>query len=148
MNEKFIKKLTEIVETNLPDENFTVSDLAREMGMSHSNLHRKIKRNLNKTSSQFIRETRLDRARQLLKTEDHTISEVAYLVGFGSPSYFDKCFHENYGYSPGEFKNMTNKEIRIAALRRNRHKQHNTLIIITIVFLLIIIASTLLYLFL
>lgn len=104
MNSEFVKRLTDIVEANLADENFGVEDLVREMGLSHINLHRKLKTNSNQTISQFIREIRLKKAKALLLNEDLTVSEIAYRVGFGSPTYFNKCFHEYYGYPPGEVK--------------------------------------------
>jgi len=104
MNSEFVKRLTDIVEANMADENFGVEDLVREMGLSHINLHRKLKTISNQTISQFIREIRLKKAKQLLLNEDLTVSEIAYRVGFGSPTYFNNCFHEYYGYPPGEVK--------------------------------------------
>lgn len=105
MNKEFIQRLTDLVEANLSNEKFGVEDLIREMGLSHSNLHRKLKSISNQTISQFIREIRLKKAKELLLNEDLTVSEIAYRVGFGSPTYFNKCFHEYFGYAPGELKN-------------------------------------------
>lgn len=102
MNKDFLQRLTEIVETNLNNETFGPKDLAREMGVSHSKLYRKLKSISNQNISQFIRELRLMKAKELLLNEDLTASEVSYRVGFGSPTYFNKCFHEYFGYSPGE----------------------------------------------
>ena len=104
MKSEFLKRLTVIVEANLGDENFGVEDLVREMGLSHISLHRKLKAISNQTISQFIREIRLKKAKALLLNEDLTVSEIAYRVGFGSPTYFNNCFHEYYGYPPGEVK--------------------------------------------
>lgn len=110
MNKVFIQRLTEIVETNLANETFGTEDLALKMGMSHSNLHRKLKSASNQTISQFIREIRLKKAKQLLQNEDLSVSEISYRVGFGSPTYFNKCFHEYFGYTPGELnKHSLNK---------------------------------------
>jgi AraC-like DNA-binding protein len=105
MNKEFLKKLTEIVEANLANENFGTEDLAREMGMSHSNLNRKLNLISNQTISQFIREFRLKKAKELLMNEDLTAAEIAYRVGFGSSTYFSKCFHEYFGHAPGELRN-------------------------------------------
>lgn len=105
MNKEFIQRLTDLVEANLSNEKFGVEDLIREMGLSHSNLHRKLKSISNQTISQFIREIRLKKAKELLLNEDLTVSEISYRVGFGSPTYFNKCFHEYFGYAPGELKN-------------------------------------------
>lgn len=104
MNQVFISKLTEITLANLGDENFGVNDLAREAGMSLYHVSTKLKAITNKTISQFIRETRLLKALEMLQNEGVTVSEVAYKVGFGSPTYFNTCFHEFFGYPPGEVK--------------------------------------------
>ena len=105
MNKEFIKRLTDIVEANLENETFGPEDLAREMGMSHSNLHRKLKSVSNQTISQFIREIRLKKAKELLLNEDLTAAEISYRVGFGSPTYFNKCFREYFGFAPGQLRN-------------------------------------------
>lgn len=98
----FLKKVTAIVEANISNENFGVSELARELGMSRSNLLRKIKYQTNVSVSLFIRQVRLQHAMKLLKEGDLNVSEVSFRVGFGSTSYFIKCFREHYGYPPGE----------------------------------------------
>ena len=102
MQEDFISRATSIIEENLGDEQFGVSELAGEMNMSRSNLLRKVKKNTNLSVSQFIRQIRLEIAMDLLKEESFTVSEISYRVGFGSNSYFIKCFREYYGYPPGE----------------------------------------------
>ena len=101
---EFIRKLSEIVLANLHNENFGVDDLAREAGLSRSALHRRLLQITHENISHFIREVRLKRAMELLQHHAGHASEIAYQVGFGSPSYFNKCFHEYYGYPPGEVK--------------------------------------------
>jgi TolB-like protein/class 3 adenylate cyclase/Tfp pilus assembly protein PilF len=98
----FLQKITEVIEENLPDEQFGVSELAREMGMSRSSLLRKVKKETQLSVSQFIRDLRLKRAMEMLKDTSETVSEISYQVGFKSSSYFTKCFREHYGYPPGE----------------------------------------------
>jgi len=98
----FISQLTKIVEENISSEQFGVSELAREVGMSRSNLLRKVKKITNLSVSQFIREVRLKCAKELLEESSYTVSEVSYKVGFNSPSYFIKCFGDYFGYPPGE----------------------------------------------
>ena len=98
----FLKKITAIIEKNISNENFGVSELAREAGMSRSNLLRKVKSLTNLSVSLFIRQVRLKNAMEILKEESLNVSEVSYRVGFSSTSYFIKCFRENYGYPPGE----------------------------------------------
>jgi len=102
--QQYIDKLTEIVEENFSNNGFGVAELAKEMGISHSSLHRKLKAIAKQSISQFIRETRLKRARELLQLQAGTVAEIAYGVGFGSTTYFSKCFHDYYGYPPGEVK--------------------------------------------
>lgn len=98
----FIDQLTAIVETHLSDEQFGVSELSEAVGMSRSNLLRKVKKATGLSVSQFIRNIRLEHAHQYLIDSDKTVSEVSYAVGFGSTSYFTKCFKDHYGYPPGE----------------------------------------------
>ncbi len=103
-DELFLGKLRAIVEANLSNEKFDVEELAREAHLSRSAIHRRL-RSLGKTNaSHFIREIRLQRAREMLREGSQTASEVAYKSGFGSPAYFSKCYHEYYGYPPGEEK--------------------------------------------
>jgi len=97
----FISKLTDIVLANLGNENFGVNELVQQAAISHYSLTRRLQAILNKTIKQFIREVRLQRALEMLQKEEVTISEVAYKVGFGSPAYFNTCFHEFFGYPPG-----------------------------------------------
>jgi len=98
----FLKKATEIIEDNIADDRFGVSELAREMGMSRSNLLRKVKSLSGQSVSQFIRQIKLEHAMELLKRTSLNVSEVSFKVGFTSTSYFIKCFREHYGYPPGE----------------------------------------------
>ena len=101
-SQNFVQKLTEIVETNLKNEQFGVNELAREMGISRSSLYTKVKSITKKSASRFINEVRLKKAMEILMQTSLTVSEVSYEVGFGSPTYFIKCFHDYYGVSPGE----------------------------------------------
>jgi TolB-like protein/AraC-like DNA-binding protein/Tfp pilus assembly protein PilF len=100
----FIEKLTEIVIRNLKNENFSANDLALEAGMSRSNIHRKLKALAGKDTSRFIREIRLRKAMEMLMNSSYSAAEIAYSTGFGSPAYFTKCFHDFYGYPPGEVR--------------------------------------------
>ena len=106
----FIARLNEIVLANISKEDFDVEELAREAHMSRSSIHRRLKRLTNRNASQFIREIRLKKALDMLQRETSTAAEVAYKVGFGSPAYFTKCFHEFFGYPPGEAKKRTRPE--------------------------------------
>ncbi len=98
----FITRLKEIVLANISREDFDVEELAREAHMSRSAIHRRLEYLGKRNASHFIREIRLEKAREMLREGSITASEVAYKVGFGSPAYFSKCYHEYYGYPPGE----------------------------------------------
>jgi TolB-like protein/AraC-like DNA-binding protein/Tfp pilus assembly protein PilF len=100
----FIDRLSEIVLANLQNDNFGVNELAREAGLSRSAIHRRLRTIKHQNITRFIREIRLKRAMELLLQQAGAASDVAFKVGFGSPAYFNKCFHEYYGYPPGEVK--------------------------------------------
>jgi len=102
MENDFLNKITKVIEANISNEQFGVSELASEIAMSRSNLLRKVKKMSNLSVSQFINQVRLQKAMEMLKETSLTVSEISYEVGFSSPSYFIKCFRDNYGYPPGE----------------------------------------------
>ena len=84
MANEFLIRITAIIEENISNEQFGVSELAREIGMSRSNLLRKIKKLTKLSVSQYISQVRLKNAMELLKQKTYTVSEVSYRVGFGS----------------------------------------------------------------
>ena len=90
MDQQFIDKLIQVVDDNLHDENFGVSELAKLLGMSRATLHRKVKSVSKKSVSEYIREARLKRAYELLKNKSGTVAEIAFSVGFSSAAYFTK----------------------------------------------------------
>jgi TolB-like protein/AraC-like DNA-binding protein/Tfp pilus assembly protein PilF len=101
----FVSKLTEIVTANLANDKFDVKELAEESAMSPKTLNRKLKAVTGKTIGQFIREIRLLKAWEMLQNGEITASEVSFKVGFSSPTYFNTCFHEFFGCTPGAAKN-------------------------------------------
>ncbi|WP_282054952.1 helix-turn-helix domain-containing protein [Maribacter luteus] len=109
--QKFTREAEAIILERLGDEQFGVAELADAMYMSRSNLLRKCKKYTQLSASQFIRKIRLEQAMELLKESELTVSEVSYRVGFGSTSYFIKCFREQYGHPPGEVGEEGFKEI-------------------------------------
>lgn len=104
IKETLVDKLSIEIESNLNNDQFGVDSLAQAVGMSRSSLHRKLNKTLGISTSQFIREYRLKRSLEILTNEDITASETAYRVGFSSPTYFNTCFHNYFGYTPGEAK--------------------------------------------
>ncbi len=111
VKQAFLDNLKKNILANISDENFGVKELAKAAGMNYFRLNRKLHSILNKNTSQFIRETRLERAKEILEQEEITAAEVAYKTGFGSPAYFSRCFHEYFGYPPGETKKRNNSEL-------------------------------------
>ncbi len=104
MDQAFIRRLMDIVLANIHNENFGAEDLAKKAGMSRASLYRRLQSLKKGDISQFIREVRLKQAMKMLETNEGTASEIAFRVGFGSSAYFTKCFHEYYGFPPGEVK--------------------------------------------
>ena len=102
----FITRFRSVVEARLSDSELSVENLAADMHLSRVQLYRKVKAVSGSTPNELLRSARLKRAYQLLLTTDKSISEVAYLVGFTAPSYFTKCFKEEYGQLPGEIKKV------------------------------------------
>jgi signal transduction histidine kinase/DNA-binding response OmpR family regulator len=98
----FLKKVREAVETNLEDENFSVVELGLQVGMSRSQLHRKLSALTGFSPNEIIRNMRLERAKELLEKKAGNASEIAYMTGFNSPAYFAKCFKDYFGVTPSE----------------------------------------------
>ncbi len=107
----FLNQLNAVVEQNIANEQFGVSELADALNMSRSNLLRKVKKTTNLSVSQLISQVRLQRGMELLRTTSLNVSEVSHRVGFNSTSYFIKCFREYYGYPPGEAGKRTTEEV-------------------------------------
>ena len=100
----FITHFKEVIESRLEDSDVSVEDLAADMNLSRVQLYRKVKAISGASPVELLRTTRLNRAYQLLLTTDMSVSEVAYAVGFTAPSYFTKCFKEEYGMVPGDVR--------------------------------------------
>ncbi|MCH2488587.1 MAG: response regulator [Flavobacteriales bacterium] len=100
---EFLKRMQSVLDTHITDPELTSEKFADLMNISRTQLHRKLKSIVGKSTSSFIRSHRLRLAAGLLKESDNTTSEIAYTVGFNSPSYFARCFKEAYGYTPSEF---------------------------------------------
>ena len=100
----FITRFREAVEARLQDSDLSVENLAADMNLSRVQLYRKVKSVTGSTPVELLRSARLKRGYQLLITTDKSVSEVAYAVGFTAPSYFTKCFKEEYGRLPGEVR--------------------------------------------
>jgi AraC-like DNA-binding protein len=102
VDEIFLGNVKTIVEDFLDDETFGVENLSRAVGMSRSQLHRKLKAMTNQSPNQIIRTMRLVRAKELLEKKAGNASEIAFMVGFNSLAYFSKCYKDHFGVSPSE----------------------------------------------
>ena len=98
----FIIQFKKVVEANLANSDLSVDDLAANMNLSRVQLYRKVKAITGSTPVELLRTARLNRGYQLLLKSDKTVSEVAYEVGFSAPSYFTKCFKDEFGVSPSD----------------------------------------------
>jgi len=102
-DEKFLAKITEIIQEHLSDSELNVQRLSELSGVSQKQLYRRVKQLTGLTTVAYIRDLRLKRAAILLTDRQCTVSEVMYMVGFTCPSYFARCFFEAYGKSPSEY---------------------------------------------
>jgi signal transduction histidine kinase/DNA-binding response OmpR family regulator len=107
IDEIFLSNVMQAIEQNMDEDEFGVEELAKEVAMSRSQLHRKLVALIDKSPSDLIRQTRLLRAKELLQKKIATPSEVAFKVGFNSHTYFSKCFKEEFGISPSEVNPQT-----------------------------------------
>lgn len=98
----FITNFKKIVEERMSDSELSIEDIGSDIGLSRVQLYRKVKALTGHSPVELIRTARLEKARQMLQSTDMTISEVAYSVGFSAPSYFTKCFRDEFGISPSE----------------------------------------------
>lgn len=105
----FVDKLVSLIEKNINNEEFSVEILSEEIGMSRTQLHRKVKALTNQSASEFIRNFRLQKAAELLKQDAGNIAEISYQVGFGSQAYFTKVFQEAYKTTPLDYKKQKTK---------------------------------------
>jgi signal transduction histidine kinase/DNA-binding response OmpR family regulator len=109
LDRKFISEFTSIIESNLSNEDLSVDDIYKGLGISKIQLYRKTKALLGFNVNDYILSVRLQKAKYLLMNEDLTISEVAYKVGFSSQAYFSTVFKSKFSVTPSEFKESSKK---------------------------------------
>lgn len=105
-DKQFLKQLHAIIQKNLSDSEFSVEDIGKQIGLSRVQLYRKVKAMTGSSVVELLRKARLAKAKRLLESRSMSVSEVAYDVGFSAPSYFTKCFKDEYGMLPGEVGNI------------------------------------------
>ena len=108
-DQTFINRLRNSIRQNMGDSDFTVERLGEEVGLSRVQLYRKVKALTGQTPVDLLKKARLERARLLVEKTDRSISEIAYEVGFTAPSYFNKCFKDEFGTSPGALREQGSK---------------------------------------
>ena len=101
-DDSFLQRFTRLVDEHLGDENFGVEEMVARIGMSRTQLHRKVKAVTGQSTGHLIRTMRLQRAAELLRHDDLSITDIAFRVGFSSASYFTESFHKHFGYPPSE----------------------------------------------
>lgn len=104
LDKQFITNVLTYINDNISDEKLNVENLAGELLLSRSKLYRKIKALTGGTANEFIRKIRLEKAKELLENSEHTISEICFKVGYSSPSYFTKCFKDQFNMLPTEIR--------------------------------------------
>ncbi len=102
LDEQFLFNVMKIIDNHLSEEDFSIEQLNKEIGMGRVQVYRKIKALTGSSPSRYIRTIRLSKAMLMLKENKINISEIAYSVGFSTPAYFAKCFKEEFGYAPSE----------------------------------------------
>lgn len=107
----FIRNLQAVIQENLSNSDLKLEDIARRMHTSRANLHRKITGLFNMSPMTYLRVERLKQAARILAENEYQISEVCYMVGFNSPTYFGKCFFKQFGVQPKDFvKTLQNQK--------------------------------------
>ena len=104
IDRKFINEFTAIVENNISNEQFSVDDICKAIGVSRVQLYRKVKALIGYNINDYILTVRLQKAKFHLANEDASISEVAFKVGFSSQAYFSTVFKSKFAVTPSEYR--------------------------------------------
>jgi AraC-like DNA-binding protein len=102
LDRDFIQRLMELVDSNIGNANFSVTDITQELGMSRSLLHTKMKSLMNTSAGDYIRHKRIQKACEMI-IQGHNVSETAYSCGFADPNYFSKVFKKMVGVAPSDY---------------------------------------------
>jgi signal transduction histidine kinase/DNA-binding response OmpR family regulator len=101
-DEQFLSRVMMVIEEHLSEEEFSIEEFGKDVGMSRSQIHRKLKALTGKSTSVYLRTVRLAKAKQMIEQKKGNISDICYAVGFSSPAYFSRCFKDEFGYAPSE----------------------------------------------
>lgn len=105
-DQQFLDSLVNVIHARLDEVDLDVDKLAESMNMSRATFYRKVRHISELTPNDFIRLVRLKKAAGLLREKEYRVGEIAYLVGFSSPSYFSKCFQKQFGVLPKDFERV------------------------------------------
>lgn len=110
-DEAFLSTVVKIVSDNMDDTDFNIEATAAQLNMTHNTFYKKFKSLTNLTPVEFVRDLRLQRAKEYLETGEYNVSEVAYLTGFSNPKYFSTCFKEKYNMSPSAVPKLRHEQM-------------------------------------
>lgn len=102
VDDQFSQQVIKIIRKNLDNDRLSVEDIAKEVGFSRAQLHRKLKALSNKSANQLVVEIRLNEAKLMLEGKTGSVSEIAYSVGYSNMSYFTKSFKSKFGVLPSK----------------------------------------------
>ena len=102
LDQQFLDRVMMVIDQHIAEEEFSIEEFGKDVGMSRSQMHRKLKALTGKSTSLYLRTVRLAKAKQMIENRIGTISEISYQVGFSSPAYFSRCFKEEFGFTPSE----------------------------------------------
>jgi len=109
-NDQFIRQLKKVINENISDVEFQVTEMHSLFGMSNSMFYRRVKELTKKAPVEYVKQYRLNKAADLLKKGNLTIAEIAYSTGFSDQSYFGACFKKHFGLTPSKFVSIKRKK--------------------------------------
>lgn len=109
IDDPFLRKVSDYIYKNIDNAELSIETMSQDLCISRGHLHKKLKMMVNMSPSEYLRVIRLNEAVKLFAKKQYNISEVAYMVGFNSPSYFTNCFKTHFGISPTEYVDKMNK---------------------------------------
>jgi len=112
-DELLMERIMKVINKHISDSDFNVERLTQEAGISRVQLHRKMKELTGISTSEFIRNIRLEQAARLLKEQKINVTQVAFAVGFSNLAHFSTVFHKHFGVSPSDFTKMKEKETNV-----------------------------------
>ena len=107
LDQQFLDRVLKVINEHISEEEFSIEEFGKDVGMSRSQMHRKLKALTGKSASLYLRTVRLAKAKQMIEDRMGNISDISYQVGFSSPAYFSRCFKEEFGYAPSEYNNKS-----------------------------------------